>query len=99
MPCIRSWWRARNPCCTGTGHPGPRRPDPRRPWVDLPASGAHSPRAGRATMTRTYKIAAVPGGGIGNETVPEGLLVLEAAATKFGFQLQTTEYDWSCERY
>ena len=50
-------------------------------------------------MDRTYKIAAVPGDGIGKETVPEGLRVLEAAATKFGFKLQTTDYDWSCERY
>ncbi len=50
-------------------------------------------------MQRTYKIAAVPGDGIGKETVPEGLRVLEAAATRFGFRLQTTDYDWSCERY
>jgi tartrate dehydrogenase/decarboxylase/D-malate dehydrogenase len=50
-------------------------------------------------MDRTYKIAAVPGDGIGKETVPEGLRVLEAAATRFGFRLQTTDYDWSCERY
>ncbi len=50
-------------------------------------------------MDRTYKIAAVPGDGIGKETVPEGLRVLEAAATRFGFTLQTTDYDWSCERY
>ena len=50
-------------------------------------------------MGRTYKIAAVPGDGIGKETVPEGLRVLDAAATRFGFTLQTTDYDWSCERY
>lgn len=50
-------------------------------------------------MDRTYKIAAIPGDGIGTETVPEGLRVLDAAATRFGFTLQTTDYDWSCERY
>ena len=50
-------------------------------------------------MDRTYKIAAVPGDGIGKETVPEGLRVLDAAATRFGFTLKTTDYDWSCERY
>ena len=50
-------------------------------------------------MDRTYKIAAVPGDGIGKETVPEGLRVLEAAATRFGFTLKTTDYGWSCERY
>ena len=50
-------------------------------------------------MDRTYKIAAIPGDGIGKETVPEGLRVLHAAAGRFGFTLQTTDYDWSCERY
>ena len=50
-------------------------------------------------MDRRYKIAAVPGDGIGKETVPEGLRVLEAAATRFGFTLETTDYDWSCDRY
>jgi len=50
-------------------------------------------------MERIYKIAAIPGDGIGKETVPEGLRVLEAAATRFGFALKTTEYDWSCDRY
>ena len=49
-------------------------------------------------MDRTYRIAAVPGDGIGKETVPEGLRVLEAAATRFGFGLRTTDYDWSCDR-
>ena len=50
-------------------------------------------------MTRSYRIAAVPGDGIGKETVPEGLRVLDAAATRFGFTLETTQYDWSCDRY
>ena len=50
-------------------------------------------------MDRTYRIAAVPGDGIGKETVPEGLRVIEAAATRFGFRLHTTDYDWSCDRY
>ena len=50
-------------------------------------------------MDRTYRIAAVPGDGIGKETVPEGLRVLDAAAARFGFTLQITDYDWSCERY
>ena len=50
-------------------------------------------------MDRTYRIASIPGDGIGKETVPEGLRVLDAAATRFGFRLQTQEYDWSCDRY
>ena len=50
-------------------------------------------------MARTYKIAAIPGDGIGREVVPEGMRVLEAAGRRFGFALQWREFDWSCERY
>ena len=31
-----------------------------------------------------YKIAVIPGDGIGKEVVPEGIRVLEAAGAKFG---------------
>ena len=48
---------------------------------------------------RTHKIAVIPGDGIGKETTPEGLRVLDAAARRFGFDLQLTHYDWSCETY
>jgi tartrate dehydrogenase/decarboxylase/D-malate dehydrogenase len=47
----------------------------------------------------SYDIAVIPGDGIGRETVPEGLRVLDAAASRFGFELRTTQYDWSCETY
>jgi tartrate dehydrogenase/decarboxylase / D-malate dehydrogenase len=50
-------------------------------------------------MARTHRIAVIPGDGIGKETVPESLRVLDAAASRFGFELKTTEYDWSCEVY
>jgi tartrate dehydrogenase/decarboxylase/D-malate dehydrogenase len=50
-------------------------------------------------MTRTHRIALIPGDGIGRETVPEGVRVLEAAARRFGFALHFTDYDWSCETY
>ena len=50
-------------------------------------------------MTKVYRIAAIPGDGIGRETVPEGLRVLDAAATRFGFSVQTDHYDWSCQTY
>jgi tartrate dehydrogenase/decarboxylase/D-malate dehydrogenase len=50
-------------------------------------------------MTKTYRIAAIPGDGIGQETLPEGMRVLNAAATRFGFALHTTDYDWSCARW
>jgi len=50
-------------------------------------------------MARKYRIAVIPGDGIGKETVPEGLRVLDAAARRFGFELALDHYDWSCETY
>ena len=50
-------------------------------------------------MARSFSIAALPGDGIGRETVPEGLRVLHAAARRFGFTLEVADYDWSCETY
>jgi tartrate dehydrogenase/decarboxylase/D-malate dehydrogenase len=41
----------------------------------------------------------VAGDGIGNEVVPEGQRVLEAAGRKFGFELKWDEKPWSCELY
>jgi tartrate dehydrogenase/decarboxylase/D-malate dehydrogenase len=46
-----------------------------------------------------HRIAVIPGDGIGNEVVPEGMRVLEAAARRFGFELEWKEFDWSCEVY
>ena len=50
-------------------------------------------------MARTHRIAVIPGDGIGKETTPEGLRVLDAAARRYGFGLELTHYDWSCETY
>jgi tartrate dehydrogenase/decarboxylase / D-malate dehydrogenase len=50
-------------------------------------------------MAQTYRIAVIPGDGIGKETVPEALRVLNAASRRFGFGLQFAEYDWSCDTY
>src|ERR1700730_15824419 len=48
---------------------------------------------------KTFKIAVIPGDGIGKEVVPEGIRVLEAAGKRFGFQLLWHNFDWSCETY
>ena len=49
---------------------------------------------------RIYRIAVIPGDGIGKETVPEGVRVLEAAAAKYGFELRTDHFDFaSCDYY
>ncbi|HUB12174.1 MAG TPA: tartrate dehydrogenase [Acetobacteraceae bacterium] len=50
-------------------------------------------------MARTHRIAVLPGDGIGKETVPESIKVLDAAARRFGFDLSYTHFDWSCETY
>jgi tartrate dehydrogenase/decarboxylase/D-malate dehydrogenase len=50
-------------------------------------------------MARTHRIAVLPGDGIGKDTVPESLKVLDAASRRFGFDLAYTHYDWSCETY
>ena len=46
-----------------------------------------------------HKIALIPGDGIGKEVLPEGVRVLEAAARRFNFQLEFTDFDWSCDRF
>ncbi len=48
---------------------------------------------------RTYRIAAIPGDGIGNEVIPAGLEVLNALASKEGFSLEISALDWSSQRY
>ena len=51
-------------------------------------------------MTRSFKIAAIAGDGIGKEVLPEGLKVLEAAAQRFGIALEFTHFEWaSCDYY
>jgi tartrate dehydrogenase/decarboxylase/D-malate dehydrogenase len=51
-------------------------------------------------MTQTYRIAVIPGDGIGKEVMPEGLRVLQAVASRFGLALDLTPIDWaSCDYY
>ncbi|MGE5558544.1 MAG: 3-isopropylmalate dehydrogenase [Bacillota bacterium] len=50
-------------------------------------------------MAKTYKIAVMGGDGTGPEVVAEGVKVLKAAAQKFGFKLDMTEFDFGGERY
>jgi 3-isopropylmalate dehydrogenase len=46
-----------------------------------------------------YKIAVIPGDGTGPEVVAEGLKVLDAASKKFGFEYESTTFDFGGERY
>ncbi|MEJ2033013.1 MAG: 3-isopropylmalate dehydrogenase [Deltaproteobacteria bacterium] len=50
-------------------------------------------------MGKTYKIAVMGGDGTGPEVVAEGVKVLKAAAAKFGFQLELTDFDYGGDRY
>ncbi len=46
-----------------------------------------------------YRIALLPGDGIGKEVVPEGVRVLEAAGRRFDIGFTFTGFDWGSERY
>ena len=50
-------------------------------------------------MMKHYKIATIPGDGIGKEVVPAGREVLDALAKVSGFTLQFTDFDWGGDYY
>lgn len=50
-------------------------------------------------MAKTYRIAVVPGDGIGHEIVPAGVQVLSAAAERFGFGISTEEFPYGAGYY
>ncbi|MEX1056883.1 MAG: tartrate dehydrogenase [Natronospirillum sp.] len=46
-----------------------------------------------------YKIAVIPGDGIGKEVVPEGIKALEAVGQRFNLSFEWDTKSWSCEYY
>ncbi|WP_244197994.1 isocitrate/isopropylmalate family dehydrogenase, partial [Caballeronia ptereochthonis] len=52
-------------------------------------------------MTRNaYRIAVIPGDGIGKEVMPEALRALDAVGKRFGIALEYRHIDWaSCDYY
>jgi len=48
-------------------------------------------------MTKHYRIALLPGDGIGKEVVPQAVRVLQAAAEGFTFSFES--FEWGCEYY
>ncbi len=50
-------------------------------------------------MTKAYKIAMLPGDGVGKEVLAEGRRVLDAASERFGLHLQYQEYACGGEYY
>lgn len=53
----------------------------------------------KSGTNRVYRIAVIPGDGIGKEVMPEGVRVLEAAAKKYGFELRLDHFDFSSVDY
>ena len=48
---------------------------------------------------RAYRIAVVPGDGIGSEVIGSGCEVLEATASAFGFRFDFEHFDWGSDYY
>ena len=48
-------------------------------------------------LAKVYKVAVIPGDGIGKEVMPEGVRAVEAAGRKFGIEFKWDEFPWSCE--
>ena len=48
---------------------------------------------------KEYRIAAIPGDGIGIEVMDEGIKVLKGIEKRFGLKFTTTNYEWGCEYY
>jgi tartrate dehydrogenase/decarboxylase/D-malate dehydrogenase len=49
---------------------------------------------------KTFRVAVIPGDGVGKEVIPEGLRVLRRAGEVTDrFRIETTDYPWSCEYY
>ncbi|MBM3694931.1 MAG: tartrate dehydrogenase, partial [Actinobacteria bacterium] len=46
-----------------------------------------------------YRIAVIPGDGVGTEVSTEAERVLLAAGRRFGFGLKVEWFDWGCDRY
>ena len=46
-----------------------------------------------------YRIAVIPGDGIGQEVIPEGVKVLAAVGRKFGLRFDFAEFPWGSEYY
>lgn len=47
----------------------------------------------------SYRIAVIPGDGIGKEVVPEGIRVLEAVGRRFDIEFRWNTFPWNCETY
>ncbi|MBM3733783.1 MAG: tartrate dehydrogenase [Rhodospirillales bacterium] len=51
------------------------------------------------TNIRRFRVALIPGDGIGSEVIPAAIQVLEAAGKRFGVSFEWKEFPWSCAHY
>ena len=58
-----------------------------------------TPHSSHMAGTTNFRIAVIPGDGIGKEVIPEGIRVIDVAAARVGVALQWKFFDWSCETY
>ena len=47
----------------------------------------------------TYRVAKIPGDGIGNEVIPAAIRALETAAGRFGFRFEWEHFPWGSEHF
>jgi len=47
----------------------------------------------------SYRIAILPGDGVGNEVALEAVKILKAVADKHAFRVETKSFDWGCDYY
>jgi tartrate dehydrogenase/decarboxylase/D-malate dehydrogenase len=50
-------------------------------------------------MPKKLRIASIPGDGIGKEVMTEGIKVIDAVSSKYGFKCDWEHFEWSCEYY
>jgi len=46
-----------------------------------------------------FKIAVIPGDGIGKEVMPEAIRSLDVLVERFGLKLEYEHFDWACVEY
>ena len=63
------------------------------------AEKPNAPIQERIDSVKTYNVGLIPGDGTGPEVAREGVKIMNAAAAKFGFKLNYTNYDFGGERY
>jgi len=61
------------------------------------SAGQDAPKT--AANPNHYRIAVIPGDGIGQEVIPPGVAVLKAAAERFGFRLTCEHFPWGSDYY